>query len=805
MAAVASNSTQANGLRRAADEVTEYQKILKLHDEIFAGVHPRFKVSASPTSDLPPDLSQLPVPVQWSIPTQTSTSVPEPKVPGLNLSKPTGDVADVQPRTNGISTKGSTFSTSAPSGLDPIFLTKSDELVRAEIQLQRQRLEKTLREQAEQKRNEARTKPGVAESKPDFDVTEVFEQALEFVKPITLSEIQEANANANANASASDSFDENSFYSSRAPDSTPEEGEDKQSRRKQRKAHVETIDLDDEGEIQSQDVSDDVQQAAKRASKPQALSRRDSRGYNHAYQQPQDPSDRYSPPDAQAVPYDDLDDEPEYSPPEAAEPSLATSAPASHKTGHKRRSSGRIYEQYTRRESPTSDTRTTRRTRQNGGVESDRTSPEALTLPRKRRKVQDGRKGRNKRGAHSPGPPIKDEPVSPPPFHDVPPLGTGAPRSDRPIYIDAEPPVETRYVPTERAQEHPQRPVYAVDSPTGQLASVRSVSRPIYREVARDNQDLRRVASLQHMQAGHQPEYAQAVPYADSQYTRAQSYAIIDRPAPRGGSVMYEGPAAQTTAQYVRADPVPASTSPTYREQHVMDHPTNRASLMPAPPPPPQQPQRRIIVDEAGNRYYENTAPLREVSMAPATRPIMRDPYETGPPQYTRASTVFEPPQREVRYVQDMPPPQFSTRASVAPRPEGYERVIYAPQEPQRSGAVQVIDYQQPRHQSVYVEDRHQPREEYVRMSNIRPAEPYGQERMFQRFQSVRPSDRAVSVFPNDRVQVPREYVPVDQAQYTMNQPTSSGSYYQVQPNQTQISLDGAQDIRYSVVPQQRY
>ena len=104
------------------------------------------------------------------------------------------------------------------SEFDPVLLTKSDVLadaeINAKIKRQRTQFEKDLREQFEKKRLEARKKPSPSEAKPDFDIPAILAQVLEALKPPQPKD----------DPSATDSFDENSFYSSRAPDSTPERG-----------------------------------------------------------------------------------------------------------------------------------------------------------------------------------------------------------------------------------------------------------------------------------------------------------------------------------------------------------------------------------------------------------------------------------------------------------------------------------------------------------------------------------------------------------------------------------------------------
>ncbi len=100
-----------------------------------------------------------------------------------------------------------------PSNIDPIFLTKSDILVRAE---RRQRIERALEEQLHQKKHRRFLDQ---ETLPDFNVAEVLKRAQELVKPFKLHD----KSHTNGTASSSDSFDENTFYSSQMNESTTTE------------------------------------------------------------------------------------------------------------------------------------------------------------------------------------------------------------------------------------------------------------------------------------------------------------------------------------------------------------------------------------------------------------------------------------------------------------------------------------------------------------------------------------------------------------------------------------------------------
>jgi hypothetical protein len=206
-------------------EVEEYEKILRIRDQVFAGSHPRLTVPEHVLRKVSPRLPQVPpVPVQsrdefvppaidhsnGKLPgLQTNNHVAEQKttnsVAMLNGAKPVPQSQTPQP---------------TASGIDPIFLTKSDELVRQETVFQRSRLEKQLREQFEKKKSDARNRPHPEEVKPEINISAILTKVMDTIKPLATTNPSDSAGH----ASPSDSFDENSLYSSRAPDSTPEEG-----------------------------------------------------------------------------------------------------------------------------------------------------------------------------------------------------------------------------------------------------------------------------------------------------------------------------------------------------------------------------------------------------------------------------------------------------------------------------------------------------------------------------------------------------------------------------------------------------
>ncbi|KAI4201570.1 MAG: hypothetical protein LQ350_003185 [Teloschistes chrysophthalmus] len=203
---------QSNGFSPAdpveqqeAWELAQNEKIIQIRDQVFAGTHPRLKL-----------LAPLPS-VKHSQPSSTPRNVgndshDSPSNLGRGLHPPS--LSNLQSRT---SPNPAPVASSA-SGIDPIFLTKSDVLVRAETQQRRQRIERVLADQVKERQASSKQRSFDHEDLPGFDVTEALRKAQELVKPVKFSEI----SGANGNASASDSFDENTFYSSQMNDSTPE-------------------------------------------------------------------------------------------------------------------------------------------------------------------------------------------------------------------------------------------------------------------------------------------------------------------------------------------------------------------------------------------------------------------------------------------------------------------------------------------------------------------------------------------------------------------------------------------------------
>lgn len=213
-------------------EIYEYEKILNLRDEVFAGTHPRIKlpsVALKPSVTSPGsarvDASNIP---NGFTPSNKATLPHEHSQPKLQPPAHPMPASTAQKASNLQKTPNTATFGNGSSGLDPIFLTKSEDLQRAEMRLARQRIERVLEEQIQQKKHQTRQKLIDQEANPDFDVSEVLDKAQELVKPLAANE----SVGANVTASSSDSFDENTLYSSQVNESPTEDNDDHPNRHK---------------------------------------------------------------------------------------------------------------------------------------------------------------------------------------------------------------------------------------------------------------------------------------------------------------------------------------------------------------------------------------------------------------------------------------------------------------------------------------------------------------------------------------------------------------------------------------------
>ncbi|KAK2011197.1 hypothetical protein LZ32DRAFT_606749 [Colletotrichum eremochloae] len=226
---LASLPSMANGMllglsKDELHQIQQYEKIVHFRDAILAGSHPKIKVpkqsapQASATAVATPSNASVPAKGTTESTTQeyqagnvqsvVSKTQQHASLPGLGNPPPANANLPARP-----------FVSAGNTEINPIFLQKSDDLIKAEIQLQRQRLERALRDEVDQRRASMKAS---AQSEPlaDFDLSDVLSKALTLVQATASSS---ANTLAAANTSAaSDSFDENSYYSSQhnSPDSS---------------------------------------------------------------------------------------------------------------------------------------------------------------------------------------------------------------------------------------------------------------------------------------------------------------------------------------------------------------------------------------------------------------------------------------------------------------------------------------------------------------------------------------------------------------------------------------------------------
>lgn len=815
------------------DEVREYEKILAINDQVFSGTHPRLNVPQHLVRK--PGRNVQNVPLQTHLPKNPPPTAVLANTPVVTTTKQPYNSSQSAATRNALpaASQPARVASKPTSEIDPIFLTKSDDLIRAELQLQRQRLERALRDQVESKKQETKQRPAVQDTKPDFDVSEVFKQALEAVKPVSLSDASEASGPGGA---ASDSFDDNSFYSSRAPDSPPQTGGQHKS---SPVAVIAPTGPAARGPVTH--YADELQrlEALNRPGSdqemPDAYLVADQR-QSHSQKQ-----GRYHKAEAPVSRFRDshrseIVDEPEYSPPAPAVP------PADHgehprglETGAGRTS--RLDARYPDRTrdirkppSPTNvkvvrnhitspaaprpsrvsplatakvpSVQQVRDERPSDQVYSDLDSargspnpPAFQVMSRKRRRLREGDEGPRQTSHRTQNAEpveafIKEEPVSPPPFADDSTVVRSRNPAERPIYIDIASP---QYTPVyETRGPLVREPVYEIDpyhEPLSDVGPQRTISRLSIRRPIREEADLRRVASSQY---ARQSDYAREYIEAQPRPVRAASY-VVERPL-QERSRYYEDAPPYTQHRYIAADDMLPST---YREAYYEEAPPVR---MMAPP------RRRIVVDEHGTQYYELPQAPRLQPMAPPPppppRPVSRmskDVYEERVHHHAgsvRAPSVVQDPYGERHYVQEMPPPQpvYRRVTSEYARPvaaderQGYAAPLEGHEPYSRSSSVQVAEYI-PRH-AVYVDERGVPQERIIRTASVRPPQPHyeNSHEVVQRVGSVRPTGpggREPSIFRDRQL---GEYV--ERPYYIRDR-----RYYEGEGEEgDHIALDGAND-----------
>jgi hypothetical protein len=272
-------------------------------------------------------------------------------------------------------------------------------------------------------------------------------------------------------------------------------------------------------------------------------------------------------------------------------------------------------------------------------------NPPPLQNPRKRRREEKRRQQANKRVVRSPEPYIKEEPQSPPPFAHYPDAQPSKRRALQPLPSDSEQESArgSRIQPVHyREQEHSPRSYRPFEEPTSP-----TVIHVPQRRVERDDQDLRRVASLQHARRPYSPGPVEQYYPIETHQVRAASHAFVDRPVERVHGDASIRPSADPRHLRER------SRSPI---QEYLPRPHSPIMMM-APP------ARRIVQDQFGNKYYaapvdvrESVAPLRRIEAdAYYERAVTREPALRGGARtevYEDNTVLRMPPPPTRRYVE---------------------------------------------------------------------------------------------------------------------------------------------------------
>ena len=194
-------------------ELEQCQKIIKFRDEVLAGKHPKVKLPAHLASKLaasankssPPNL--LPASQVYKNLNKPARQANQQQPAPANA--PTSPHASAAPDGPAARTPSSMTFATGRTEINPVLLEKSDHLIRAELGLQRQKLERALRDDGDQKKGVAQI-----EAPEELDVSDILAKAQSLVQATTSPTSTGAVETANATAEKESSFDENDYYSS---------------------------------------------------------------------------------------------------------------------------------------------------------------------------------------------------------------------------------------------------------------------------------------------------------------------------------------------------------------------------------------------------------------------------------------------------------------------------------------------------------------------------------------------------------------------------------------------------------------
>ncbi|KAF4460966.1 hypothetical protein FALBO_12252 [Fusarium albosuccineum] len=191
--------------------IQQYEKIVRFEDAILSGKHPSIKppsnlIASAQSSTHPRGAAVIEIDAAGFQSDKSQYTVAKAQQPGMSASLGQSILPSSTPKASRPYGSGSTE-------INPIFLEKSDDLVKAELQLQRQRLERALRDEVEQRRVASKN-VAQGEPIPDFDLNDVLSKALTLVQATAGPVPDDENPATTNLENASDSFDDNTFYSS---------------------------------------------------------------------------------------------------------------------------------------------------------------------------------------------------------------------------------------------------------------------------------------------------------------------------------------------------------------------------------------------------------------------------------------------------------------------------------------------------------------------------------------------------------------------------------------------------------------
>ncbi|KAI9798505.1 MAG: hypothetical protein M1833_004772 [Piccolia ochrophora] len=782
--AVLASGSQSSATVPTAElqEILEYEKILRLRDEVFAGTHPRLKIPAHLTGKLPPRAFQSPSLSAHKHP------VADPHQHSVNTATPPrlGNAATTAP---GLRSFAEASSAPAPrpasppksaiSTFNPILLTKSDDLVKAELRIQRERIERSLKEQVEEfRRADAKPKVWGQDAIPDFDVSSVLAQALERVKPAPSPD--------RPRQSASDSFDENSYYSSQQNESFSDEPEDVPSapvsHEPMRTGDADNADSPEDsysppletGGISLYGVNQEkgkeppgletsrmgavsqpnqdsasLQDSIQRLTNPYSGNTRGGArtGAGNVFARNDDfvriqenPSRNAGQGSSQQAPHKELIDLSRRPSPPRSRPSPNVPIIQSQIRSPVAPQPARV--------SPLAVARmpavqqgdrlpAENHTNQDQSRESPDV-PQQRINPRKRRRGTENnnkhRKVATRRVVDSPEPYIKEEPLSPPPLTAFEPRTSQHSQQSRRV-SDIEQTLPRRVASRVDVVEHDRRPPsyrYEQYEPGTPLDGGGFVSYPRDSLVRpeRAGETFRRPTGIQQSTRAVSPQYY-AVRHSPTEIrpTRATSPTLIGEASMSSPRYIPEE-VRPRQSRYVRSE---RSRSPVYIRDRYS--PTNEVSAVMAPPQIP--PNRRIAVDADGRRYIaapseptirHSVAPLARQSMAPPSRHAEPHPY------YERVRVpmaVSDKRYDDDGYVERVVPPSRAVSRPVVEHPEVDDYRVYR----QRDYIMRPAEYAKPREE--YVQTRTEPERRAVSHVNEVPmAREY-----FPRRESLRPDN----------------------------------------------------------------